>query len=217
MGRSWLSPSIFAVTSFVLVIASSGCSGRAPVQEQKLPPHKLQGKVALPAAKAPSEIVGEEPPNLSQSIPEEIAPPRNESEARSRFTEATGLTLPTSAKIQSFGGHHWPPDFHVVLQVESQDLSEWARNPPPWHHGDWKCGPVDIEIALAAAGWCMKEIQYTEYPDGACLYMGTGEEIVEILNQKNLRFAGQYENGRRGRLLVIDVSAGRAWLTVWEE
>lgn len=205
------------ITSFILAFCSCGCTSRPPAQVEGLSQEKSPDTAAS-VPKASFETGGAGFLNAREEIPPEIPPPSNESQARARFTEATGLTCPRSAEVEAFGGHHWPPAFYVVLRTDSESLSEWVRNCPPWGGESWQCGPVTVELALAAGVKCMDEIQHTHYhADGIRLYRGTKKEIVEILNQNDLRFAGEYTQGKRGRLLVVDVNTRHAWLTVWEE
>lgn len=137
VAHSWTMPMI---TSFILVACCCGCTTRPPAQIDEPSQERLPDVAASSVGKAPSDVATFL--NDSVEMPPEIPPPRNESEAQSRFTEATGLTWPSSAKVEAFGGHHWPPALYVVLRADREVLSEWERNGPPWHHESWQCGPV---------------------------------------------------------------------------
>jgi len=141
-------------------------------------------------------------------------------ETGARFSKATGLAWPQSAKVIKVGGSE--NSLYVLIEADAEALTEWTNNPPPWNCNQWRRGPIPEQIGLDAGMQCMKDIYYTTYESGTKGYDGADKDIIAVLNQSGVYFVAQVDEvkaprwAERGKVLVIDTTARRAWLSVWE-
>ena len=141
------------------------------------------------------------------------------------FTQITKLEWPKSAKVitvsDTHGGFLGDGEFYLVFETEQEDLEKWLSNPPPWEIDEWVSGPVPPEIGsnasfgLGGAGTSSINGVSTEY--------WGGEPLIQLLNSNNIWYVAKERCCGRdslyfhnGELLIIDLEAGKVWLSSWD-
>jgi hypothetical protein len=180
----------------------------------RLPPHACLALLASIIA-----VAGCDP----KSEPQTVQAPENHGESSAdlgaRFNKATGLAWPHPVKVIKSGESG--TSLHMLIETDDAVLAEWIKNSPPWNCKEWQRGPIPEQVGLDAGMQCMDKVGYRKEGDPKG-YRGSGNDIVAILNQTDVYFAAKVDEAKapawaeRGKVLVIDKAAKRAWLSVWE-
>lgn len=128
--------------------------------------------------------------------------PRSISDPISEFTNATGLSLPSNAKVvdaaDTHGGFHGDGELCLILKTNPVVIENWLSDAPPWKQKDWLVGPVPSEVA----SHCL------ETPT-------TGMKSTEVRY-----FAEDFKLSsipwHNGRLLVVNPKTGQVTLSWWD-
>jgi len=137
------------------------------------------------------------------------------------FRHYTGLRWPPEARIvrsaDSHGGFHGDGECFLVFDADPATLRGWLAGDASW--GRWERGPVPGEIGFhckfggSGVGW--------GGPVGGTPRYSGDEMLVRMLGSEQVWYSArergdQFLRWHNGDLLVIDVQAGRVWLSVWD-
>ena len=126
----------------------------------------------------------------------------------SEFTKYTSLPWPDSAAVvgcgDSHGGWHGDGEYYLVFDADKESLARWLSQKAPWGDAEWKDGPVPDEIA----GHCF-------------LFEGSPNPYRDSLAGSRIRYCAQDFKlcdipWHNGRLLAVDPTIGRVYLSWWD-
>lgn len=128
--------------------------------------------------------------------------PRSISDPISEFTNATGLSLPSTSTVvnaaDTHGGFHGDGELYLVFKTNLAIVEDWLTDVPPWKQKDWLAGPVPPEISshclhAPTTGMNSAEVRY----------------IAEDFKLSSIPW-------HNGRLLVVNPNTGEVTLSWWD-
>jgi hypothetical protein len=137
------------------------------------------------------------------------------------FRHYTGLRWPSEVRVvrsaDSHGGFLGDGEYFLVFDADPATLQGWLAGDAPW--GRWERGPVPGEMGFhckfggSGVGW--------GGPVGGPPRYRGDEELVRLLGSDHVWYSARERGSgslrwHNGDLLVLDLAAGRVWLSVWD-
>jgi hypothetical protein len=144
------------------------------------------------------------------------------------FTSRTSLLWPNSGKLvavgDSHGGFHGDGEFHVVLDVQPDEIDRLLNSNPPWGQA-WQRGPIPMEIGThcdfgTQGVHVAQSFSSLDFPPQAPKYVGD-QRLVNLFISEDVFFAANERccptlRWHNGSLLAVDQRNNRIWLSVWD-
>jgi hypothetical protein len=153
----------------------------------------------------------------------EERPQMMESQAKSIFTQVTGISITNDNSIIGFKDSHQgfigDGEFGIGVRISESTMQMLMSNSPPLN-GEWAKGPVEGEIGFHCA------FIYTDSPgyggiDGEKKYIGGSAEARDILSSTNVLYCAKDRGPKsipwhNGTLLVLSPSNSTLWISKWD-
>ena len=128
--------------------------------------------------------------------------PRTITDPHGEFNDATGFSLPATAKVvaagDTHGGFHGDGELYLVFKTDPATVQKWLDSIPPWKQTEWLTGPVPGDIS----GHCM-DAPTTGMNSTTIKYVAEDFRLSSI----------EWHNGR---LLVLNPETGDVTLSWWD-
>jgi len=144
---------------------------------------------------------------------------------RGRFTLATGLFCPATAKLidagDDYGGFPANGEWYVIATCDPGTIRHWLGCSPLWGQSQWQPGPVPPEIGHHCRFRRSEFMACSFLPDGSRQYSGGPAEVREMLSSPRVWYAARNRCPssalpyHSGELLVVDPERGEFWYSHW--
>ena len=123
-----------------------------------------------------------------------------------RFTQVTGLELPTNARVLANYYDDWLFDWqsYTVFEADQEDSEAWVSGPPPFGAAEWIRGPVPREVLLCCSGPTWDDLRPERLMTSDKVWYAAEQTCCE-----DLRYHG-------GELMIIDPELSRVWVAAWD-
>ncbi len=136
------------------------------------------------------------------------------------FERATGFAYPLNAKVISAGNDGFMTDgeFHIVIYVDDETVSQFLRTQPAAPLSNWQVGPVPTEIGSHCA-FGTEDIGLRSVNGGPMHYAGD-PELVELFSSDGIMYSAHERccdsiRWHNGTLLIVDPRTNKVWLSIW--
>jgi len=148
-----------------------------------------------------------------------VVPPN----ARMSFQRETGLDWPSGATIVSVGDTHGgflgDGEFHVILDVDDSAINQLLKTLPKAPLSKWTPGPVPGIIGVHCR-FGTDGVSVGSHNDEPEHYVGD-PELVSMFGSPDVMYSAQEYcceslPWHNGTLIVVDPTAKRIWLSIWD-